>query len=245
MKFCMITTFFGPHSFGGDAAYVDRLCQALCRRGHEVHVFYCVDAFNAVRGDHPLREYTPTPGLHLHPLESRFGILSPLATQATGRPWFKSEALREVLDDPGHRRRALPQHLAGRRAGGPRPGHEPAGRADHDGARALADLSDAPALEVRPQAVRRAELRAMLPGGRPAAAGLAADSGHRARACGTSTPWSSPAGTRSKSIGAAGWGRSSRWSTCPTSSPTAGRGGSRTRSPSRAIGRTSPPPGGW
>ena len=100
MKFCMITTFFGAHSFGGDAAYVDRLCQALCRRGHEVHVFYCVDAFNAVRGDHPLREYTPTAGLHLHPLESGYGILSPLATQATGRPWFKSEALRQLLDDP-------------------------------------------------------------------------------------------------------------------------------------------------
>ena len=60
MKFCMVTTFFGGHSFGGDAAYVDRLCQALCRRGHEVHVYYCVDAFNAVRGNHPLREYTPT-----------------------------------------------------------------------------------------------------------------------------------------------------------------------------------------
>ncbi|AMV39659.1 glycosyltransferase family 4 protein [Planctomyces sp. SH-PL62] len=98
MKFCMITTFFGPHSFGGDAAYVDRLCQALCRRGHEVHVFYCVDAFNAVRGDHPLRSYTPTPGLHLHPLESGYGTLSPLATQATGLPLFKSKALREVLD---------------------------------------------------------------------------------------------------------------------------------------------------
>src|SRR5690242_6134454 len=100
MKFCMVTTFFGAHSFGGDAAYVDRLCQALCRRGHEVHVFYCVDAFNAMRGDHPLREYTPTEGLHLHPLESRYGILSPLATQATGRPWFKAEALRPLLDDP-------------------------------------------------------------------------------------------------------------------------------------------------
>jgi glycosyltransferase involved in cell wall biosynthesis len=100
VKFCMITTFFGAHSFGGDAAYVDRLCQALCRRGHEVHVFYCLDAFNAVRGDHPLREYTPTEGLHLHPLESGYGILSPLATQVTGRPWFKSDALRELLDDP-------------------------------------------------------------------------------------------------------------------------------------------------
>jgi glycosyltransferase involved in cell wall biosynthesis len=100
MKFCMITTFFGAHSFGGDAAYVDRLSQALGRLGHEVHVYYCVDAFNAVRGDHPLREYTPSPGVHLHPLRSPFGILSPLATQATGQPWFKSDALRAALDDP-------------------------------------------------------------------------------------------------------------------------------------------------
>lgn len=98
MKFSMITTFFGAHSFGGDAAYVDRLCQALCRRGHEVHVYYCVDAFNAVRGRHPLREYSPPPGLHLHPLKSGYGILSPLATQTTGRPLFKSAILRDALD---------------------------------------------------------------------------------------------------------------------------------------------------
>jgi glycosyltransferase involved in cell wall biosynthesis len=98
MKFCMVTTFFGAHSFGGDAAYVDRLTRALCRRGHEVHVFHCVDAFNAVRGNHPLRLYSPPPGLHIHALESRFGILSPLATQFTGRPFFKAEALRKELD---------------------------------------------------------------------------------------------------------------------------------------------------
>ena len=91
---------FRAHSFGGDAAYVDRLSQALCRRGHEVHVYFCVDAFNAVRGDHPLREYTPPPGIHLHPLKSRSGILSPLATQATGLPLFKTAELREALDDP-------------------------------------------------------------------------------------------------------------------------------------------------
>jgi glycosyltransferase involved in cell wall biosynthesis len=100
MKFCMVTTFFGAHSFGGDAAYVDRLSQALCRRGHEVHVYYCVDAFDAVRGRHPLREYTPPSGLHLHPLKSPYGIVSPLATHATGLPWFKADALRDVLDDP-------------------------------------------------------------------------------------------------------------------------------------------------
>ena len=98
MKFCMVTTFFGAHSFGGDAAYVDRLARALCHGGHEVHVFHCADAFNAVRGRHPLRPYTPPPGLHVHRLESGFGALSPLATQVTGRPYFKAEALRAALD---------------------------------------------------------------------------------------------------------------------------------------------------
>jgi glycosyltransferase involved in cell wall biosynthesis len=98
LKFAMVTTFFGAHSFGGDAAYVDRLTRALCRRGHEVHVFHCVDAFNAVRGRHPLRPYAPPAGLHVHPLESRFGVLSPLATQVTGRPFFKADALRPILE---------------------------------------------------------------------------------------------------------------------------------------------------
>ncbi len=47
MKFCMLTTFFGSHSFGGDAAYVDRLSRSLARHGHEVHVIHCIDAFEA------------------------------------------------------------------------------------------------------------------------------------------------------------------------------------------------------
>ena len=98
MKFCMVTTFFGAESFGGDAAYVDRLSRALLRRGHEVHVFHCADAFEAVRGRHPLRPYEAPAGLHVHRLESPFGALSPIATQATGLPLFKAKALAEQLD---------------------------------------------------------------------------------------------------------------------------------------------------
>lgn len=98
LKFGMVTTFFGAHSFGGDAAYVDRLSRALARRDHEVHVFHCADSFHAVRGRHPLRPYEPPPGVHIHTLNSWAGILSPIATQVTGRPWFKAEALRKVLD---------------------------------------------------------------------------------------------------------------------------------------------------
>src|SRR6476646_9796990 len=94
----MVTTFFGAHSFGGDAAYVDRLSRALCRRGHEVHVFHCADAFKAVRGRHPLRPYTPPPGFHIQPPEDRGRRPPPPAAQMTRRPHFKAEALRAALD---------------------------------------------------------------------------------------------------------------------------------------------------
>jgi glycosyltransferase involved in cell wall biosynthesis len=97
MKFAMLTTFFGPHSFGGDAAFVDRLSRSLARHGHEVHVIYCRDAFEMVRGDQTPRPYETPPGVTIHPLSSGFGPLSPLATHQTGRPSFKEKAIRTLL----------------------------------------------------------------------------------------------------------------------------------------------------
>ena len=97
MKFAMLTTFFGPHSFGGDAAFVDRLSRALARHGHEVHVLYCRDAFDLVKGGQTPRPYEPPPGVTIHPISSRFGPLSPLATHQTGRPGFKTKAIRTLL----------------------------------------------------------------------------------------------------------------------------------------------------
>lgn len=98
MRFAMLTTFFGPHSFGGDAAFVDRLSRALARHGHEVHVIYCEDAFNMVRGSQTPRPYEPPPGVTIHPLASFAGPLSPLVTHQTGHPGFKTARLRELLD---------------------------------------------------------------------------------------------------------------------------------------------------
>ncbi|WP_422929491.1 glycosyltransferase family 4 protein [Singulisphaera sp. PoT] len=93
----MLTTFFGTHSFGGDAAFVDRLSRALARQGHEVHVIHCRDAFEASRGDQTPRPYEPPPGVVIHPLESRVGTLSPLATHQTGYPFFKAQAIKKIL----------------------------------------------------------------------------------------------------------------------------------------------------
>jgi glycosyltransferase involved in cell wall biosynthesis len=97
MKFCMLTTFFGSHSFGGDAAFVDRLSRTLARHGHEVHVVHCRDAFEASRGDQTPRPYEPHPGVRMHALESPFGVLSPLATHQTGHPYFKGAAIRRLI----------------------------------------------------------------------------------------------------------------------------------------------------
>lgn len=97
----MVTTFFGAQSFGGDAAYVDRLSRALLRRGHEVAVVHCGDSFEAVRSDLPLRSYEPPEGMKLHTLRTPWRKLSPLWTHQTGGPGPKAPALREVFEG-GH-----------------------------------------------------------------------------------------------------------------------------------------------
>jgi glycosyltransferase involved in cell wall biosynthesis len=94
----MLTTFFGEHSFGGDAAFVDRLSRALSRHGHDVHVIYCKDAFNLVRGDQTPRPYQVPNGVTVHALRSRFGPMSPLATHQTGRPMLKARAIQDLID---------------------------------------------------------------------------------------------------------------------------------------------------
>jgi glycosyltransferase involved in cell wall biosynthesis len=68
MKFCMITTFFGKQSFGGDAVYVERLSQALLQRGHDVDVVHCPAAFQILHDRQPTREYRSPAGLRIHSL---------------------------------------------------------------------------------------------------------------------------------------------------------------------------------
>jgi glycosyltransferase involved in cell wall biosynthesis len=95
----MVTTFFPPYSFGGDGTYVEQLSLELARRGHEVHVVHCADAYLALEPKGPRRGATARhPNLTVHTLKSRGGILSPLVTQQTGRPGLKDPQLRELLE---------------------------------------------------------------------------------------------------------------------------------------------------
>jgi glycosyltransferase involved in cell wall biosynthesis len=99
-RFCMITTFYPPYSFGGDAIFVRALSRALAARGHPVDVIHCVDSHRALtpRGREVESAEAPEPhGVTVHELRSPFGILSPLATQQTGHPMFKSAEIKRIL----------------------------------------------------------------------------------------------------------------------------------------------------
>jgi len=97
LRFCMITTFYPPYSFGGDAIFVEALSRGLAEQGHEVDVIHCLDSYRALAPRSPAGHAVPAAGVRVHRLRSPFGILSPLATQQTGRPWLKSAQLRRLL----------------------------------------------------------------------------------------------------------------------------------------------------
>jgi glycosyltransferase involved in cell wall biosynthesis len=98
LRFAMITTFYPPANFGGDGHAVRRLAHALARRGHEVHVIHDVDAFRSLTSK-PDRAPLPEPeGVHVHPLRSALGTLSPLATHQLGRPLVHGREIRRILD---------------------------------------------------------------------------------------------------------------------------------------------------
>ena len=98
LRFCMITTFYPPYNFGGDGIFVHRLSNELARRGHRVDVIHCIDSYRMLARQEPARTYDDHPNVTVHGLKSRFGFLSPLATQQTGFPFFKSARVRQILE---------------------------------------------------------------------------------------------------------------------------------------------------
>ncbi len=101
LRFCMVTTFYPPYHFGGDAIAVQRLSRALVARGHRVTVVHNVDAYRAFNKDGPaLTESDDNDkGVEIVTLRSRFGPLSPLLTQQAGRPVVHRAQLRALLTD--------------------------------------------------------------------------------------------------------------------------------------------------
>lgn len=98
LRFCMITSFYPPYNFGGDGIYVHSLSNELARRGHQVDVIHCKDAYRVFAHQEPAQAYHDHPRVTVHGLESPFGFLSPLLTQQTGLPLLKSSQIRRILD---------------------------------------------------------------------------------------------------------------------------------------------------
>ena len=98
-RVALVTTFFGAHRFGGDAAYVERLAAALLRRGHAVSVFYSPAAFGLLSGGRAALDYTPTPGLVLAPLRVATPRLDLLWMHQTGRLGRQGRELVRQLAD--------------------------------------------------------------------------------------------------------------------------------------------------
>ena len=97
LSICMVTTFYPPLHFGGDAAYAYQLTNALARRGHAVTVVHSADAYRALGGKHA-GDFAHAPGVTVRRLESRSPTGSSLATYLTGKPGVYARQLHDVLD---------------------------------------------------------------------------------------------------------------------------------------------------
>jgi len=97
LKFCHLSIFYPPYSFGGDAMYLYRLGNALAARGHEVDIVHCVDSYQVLEKRESAHSFPNHPNITIHSLKSRWGALSPLLAQQTGRTWLKTKRILEVL----------------------------------------------------------------------------------------------------------------------------------------------------
>lgn len=103
LRFCMLTTFYPPHSFGGDAIGIQRLSRGLVRRGHHVTVIHDTDAYNILRrGDEPqVPDVDADQGVEVVRLRSVAPALSTLLTQQFGHPVMNGARIRRLISD-GH-----------------------------------------------------------------------------------------------------------------------------------------------
>lgn len=97
LHFTLITTFYPPYHFGGDANYVRQMAHILAGLGHRVDIIHDIDAYRLLS-----REKNPPPiqepeGITVFGLQSRMGALSCFATQQLGRPLVHGRKIRSIL----------------------------------------------------------------------------------------------------------------------------------------------------
>lgn len=100
LRIAMLTTFYPPYSFGGDAIGIQRLATAIAKRGHEVTVIHDIDAFKTLSDANPAPISHPE-NIQVIGLESKVGLLSNLLTHQLGQPIIHHKKLEKVLS-PGN-----------------------------------------------------------------------------------------------------------------------------------------------
>jgi glycosyltransferase involved in cell wall biosynthesis len=98
LRIAMLTTFYPPYSFGGDAIGVQRLARALAGLGCEITVIHDRDAFETLSTARPAQP-PPEPRIEIVGLKSRFGTAANLLTHQSGRPLVHGRRIRSILRD--------------------------------------------------------------------------------------------------------------------------------------------------
>ena len=98
LRFCMVTTFYPPRSFGGDAVAVQSLARALVGAGHHVTVVCDDDAYRTLSGRRDAASPEVDDGVVVHRLASRLGAVAVGLTQQTGHPIVHGNTLRRLLE---------------------------------------------------------------------------------------------------------------------------------------------------
>ncbi len=97
LSICMVTTFYPPSHFGGDALHAYRLTNALARRGHQVTVVSSDDAYVALGGKEHDETFPHEPGVVLEPISTGFPRAAALSTYLSGRPLLYASRLGDLF----------------------------------------------------------------------------------------------------------------------------------------------------
>lgn len=98
LDICLVTTFYPPWSFGGDAIFVESLAHALADDGHRVTVVHCRDAYRLLARHEPDAP-APHDGVRVVSLHGAIPHLSPAVTYLSGRPGPKRRALERLFSE--------------------------------------------------------------------------------------------------------------------------------------------------
>jgi glycosyltransferase involved in cell wall biosynthesis len=100
LRVLLVTTFYPPHGFGGDAIYAWRLANGLAADGHLVDVIHCADSYKILAGKRPLpRPLSSHPNVTVHPLHSSFPLLASLASHQSGFPIGRGSQIARATED--------------------------------------------------------------------------------------------------------------------------------------------------